>query len=73
MPFFWRRALRIFLNDDMHVVSHGTLAAALESLGYGGRKIATAVNGRFVAATARPRTELADGDKIEVVAPMQGG
>ena len=65
--------MRIFLNDDMHEVSPGTLAAALESLGYGGCKIATAVNGRFVAATARPRTELADGDKIEVVAPMQGG
>ena len=65
--------MRIFLNDDMHEVSAGTLAAALETLGFGGRKIATAVNGRFVAAAARPRTELADGDKIEVVAPMQGG
>jgi sulfur carrier protein len=31
------------------------------------------VNGRFVAAAARQRVELADGDKIEVVAPMQGG
>ena len=39
----------------------------------GGRKIATAVNGRFVAAAARPATPLTDGDKIEVVAPMQGG
>ena len=65
--------MRIFLNDDVRDVEAATLAAALESLGYGGRKIATAVNGRFVAATARPRTELADGDKIEVVAPMQGG
>ena len=36
-------------------------------------KIATAVNGRFVAAAARPATKLADGDRIEVVAPMQGG
>jgi len=31
------------------------------------------VNGRFVAAPARPKLELSDGDKIEVVAPMQGG
>jgi sulfur carrier protein len=31
------------------------------------------VNGRFVAAAARPATKLADGDRIEVVAPMQGG
>ena len=43
------------------------------SLGFGGRKIATAVNGRFVAAAARPATKLTDGDRIEVVAPMQGG
>lgn len=65
--------MKIFLNDDAHEVEAVTLAAALESLGFGGRKIATAVNGRFVAAAARPRTPLADGDRIEVVAPMQGG
>jgi sulfur carrier protein len=65
--------MRIFLNDDAHDVDAATLAAALESLGLAGRKIATAVNGRFVAATARPSTRLADGDRIEVVAPMQGG
>jgi sulfur carrier protein len=65
--------MQIFLNDDAHDVEPGTLQAALEALGYGGRKIATAVNGRFVAAAARPRTPLADGDRVEVVAPMQGG
>lgn len=65
--------MRIFLNDEVREVDAGTLAAALETMGFGGRKIATAVNGRFVAATARPGTKLADGDRIEVVAPMQGG
>lgn len=65
--------MQIFLNDDAHDIEPDTLAAALEALGYGGRKIATAVNGRFVAAAARPRTTLAEGDRIEVVAPMQGG
>ena len=65
--------MRIFLNDDVHDVDAATLAAALESLGFGGRKIATAVNGRFVAAAARPSTSISDGDRIEVVAPMQGG
>jgi len=65
--------VRIFLNDTMHDVDAATLAAVLDSLGFGGRKIATAVNGRFVAAAARPATRLADGDRIEVVAPMQGG
>ena len=65
--------MRIFLNDDVHDVEPGTLAAALELLGFGGRKIATALNGRFVAASVRPATALAEGDRIEVVAPMQGG
>lgn len=65
--------MRIYLNDDVHDVDAATLAAVLDSLGFGGRKIATAVNGRFVAAAARPATRLADGDRIEVVAPMQGG
>jgi len=65
--------MRIFLNDDAHDVDAATLATALEALGFAGRKIATAVNGRFVPAGARPATPLADGDRIEVVAPMQGG
>ena len=54
----WRRPMRIFLNDDVRMTSRPrTLAAALEALGYGGRKIATAVNGRFVAAPARPHDQ----------------
>ena len=65
--------MRIFLNDDVHDVEPATLAAALERLGFGNRKIATAVNGRFVPAPARQATKLADGDRVEVVAPMQGG
>jgi sulfur carrier protein len=65
--------MRIFVNGDQHDVEPRTLALALEELGYRGRKIATAVNGRFVAAALRPDMPLVEGDKIEVVAPMQGG
>ena len=65
--------MRIYVNGDKHEIQPGTLAVALDALGYGGRKIATAVNGRFVAAASRPATKLAEGDKVEIVAPMQGG
>ena len=65
--------MRIFVNGDQHDVEPRTLALALEELGYSGKKIATALNGRFVPAAARPATDLADGDRLEVVAPMQGG
>ena len=49
------------------------LARALEDLGYGGSVVTTALNGDFVAAQARERTALAEGDRLEVLAPMQGG
>jgi sulfur carrier protein len=65
--------MRIFVNGDRHDVEPRTLALALADLGYGGKKIATALNGRFVAAAARSTTDLADGDRVEIVAPMQGG
>jgi sulfur carrier protein len=65
--------MRIIVNGDQREIEAGTLALALNALGYGGKKIATAVNGRFVAAAARSAMALSDGDKIEVVVPMQGG
>jgi sulfur carrier protein len=65
--------MRIFVNGDQREIDSGTLATALTALGYGGKKVATAVNGRFVPAPARAATALSDGDKLEVVAPMQGG
>ncbi len=65
--------MRVFVNGDQRDIESATLALALNALGYGGKKIAAAVNGQFVPAPARQTVKLADGDKIEVVAPMQGG
>ena len=65
--------MRVFVNGDQRDIESGTLALALNVLGYGGKKIATAVNGQFVPAPARQTVKLTEGDKIEVVAPMQGG
>ena len=49
------------------------LAALIERLGLADAAVATALNGRFVAVHARAATQLAEGDRIEVLAPMQGG
>ena len=65
--------MRIYVNGDQREIDSATVAAALTALGYGGKKVATAVNGRFVPAPVRAATALNDGDKLEVVAPMQGG
>jgi sulfur carrier protein len=65
--------MRIFLNGDARDIEAGTLDVALNVLGFRDAVVATALNGRFVAKGARPATALAEGDTIEVVAPLQGG
>lgn len=65
--------MRILLNSTEHRLAARQLAEALEALGYKNAVVATAVNGRFVPAALRASTPLADGDHVEVLAPMQGG
>lgn len=65
--------MRILINGASRDIRAGDLSGALEELGYAGAVVATAVNGEFVPAADRPAARLADGDRIEVLAPMQGG
>jgi sulfur carrier protein len=65
--------MKIILNGDAREVRAVSLSAALDELGFGGAVVATAVNGDFVAASVRAATPLAEGDALEVLAPMQGG
>lgn len=65
--------MQIDLNGTPFTVLARSLADVLEELDYGGQAVATAVNGIFVPAAARAGTLLQDGDRIEVLAPMQGG
>lgn len=65
--------MKIIVNGDVRDVAAETLDNIMEELGYRGSVVATAVNGWFIAASARAAMVLCDGDRIEVVAPMQGG
>ena len=65
--------MKILVNGAWRETQREELAGALEELGYGGSVVSTAVNGEFVAAAQRARTALAEGDRLEVLAPMQGG
>jgi len=65
--------MRIIVNGAWRETEDAELSAVLEELGYGEAVVATAVNGEFVALGVRPRTRLAEGDRVEVLAPMQGG
>ena len=65
--------MQILLNGDPFVTEARDLASICAALGFTDARIATAVNGNFVAAAARAATALAEADEIEIVAPRQGG
>lgn len=65
--------MKIDVNGTIHEVEADNLAAALDLLGWTGMRVATAHNGRFVPVSARPQTVLSEGDRLEVLAAMQGG
>ena len=65
--------MRILVNGKERDVAAATLEAALLELGYGGAKVATAVDGTFVPANRRGGVALGENSAVEVLAPMQGG
>ena len=65
--------LQLVVNGESTEAGATTLAGLLDELGFAGLRVATAVNGDFVAERARVATGLAAGDRIEIVAPRQGG
>ncbi len=65
--------MQIIVNGTSHDLTATTLADALAELGYGTARVATALNEAFVPATLRDSTQLSQGDRLEIVAPMQGG
>ena len=65
--------MRLVVNGVEQDIEAATIAAALEALDYDNATVATALNGEFVPKRARDATLLKDGDRIEIVAPKQGG
>jgi sulfur carrier protein len=65
--------LQILLNGEPHATDAKTLSQLCARLGFSEARIATAVNGSFVAAASRDATRLAEADEIEILAPRQGG
>ena len=65
--------MNIVHNGEKVDVTSANLSEILIELGYGDAKVATALNEEFIPAPSRAQTELKDGDRLEVLAPMQGG
>ncbi|WP_333829268.1 sulfur carrier protein ThiS [Pararhodobacter sp.] len=65
--------MKIEVNGEGHTVTGTTVAEVLAELGWGSARVATALNGEFLPKAAREGTKLAAGDRLEVLAAMQGG
>lgn len=64
--------MNITLNGEPCRTRAATLAELVAEHGFDG-SIATARNGDFVPRAQRADTPISEGDRIEVVSPMQGG
>ncbi len=65
--------VRVIVNGEATGTDARTLAELIAELGFAETQVATAVNGDFVPRAARAATLLAPDDRIEIVAPRQGG
>ncbi|MGH1460279.1 MAG: sulfur carrier protein ThiS [Paracoccaceae bacterium] len=65
--------MKIIVNGEALETRTSTLAALLDELGKGEVKVATSVNEAFVSKHQRADRSLQDGDRVEIVAPRQGG
>ncbi|UYV37265.1 sulfur carrier protein ThiS [Rhodobacteraceae bacterium D3-12] len=65
--------MKIIVNGEAFETPASTLAALLEELGKGDAKVATSVNEAFVPKAQRADYRLQDSDRVEIVAPRQGG
>ncbi|KZL15799.1 sulfur carrier protein ThiS [Pseudovibrio sp. Ad26] len=65
--------MKIIVNAELREVTNENLADALTELEFTSPAIATALNGSFVPREDYSETSLSEADRLEVLAPMQGG
>jgi sulfur carrier protein len=64
----------IEVNGEKKELNHQSiLAEVIQHWGYAGAPIAVAHNDEFVPRSRYATIQLQDGDRLEIVSPMQGG
>ncbi len=59
--------------DGLEASDELSLAGVLDALGYGGKEVAVAVNETFVPRDGWQMRRIEAGDRLDIVAPIQGG
>ncbi|WP_019171831.1 sulfur carrier protein ThiS [Pseudaminobacter salicylatoxidans] len=65
--------MKIVLNGKSHETASTDLVSLLAEIDFADAIVATALNGEFVSVDQRDGVSLQPGDRVEIVAPMQGG
>ncbi|NBR11263.1 MAG: sulfur carrier protein ThiS [Alphaproteobacteria bacterium] len=65
--------MMIIVNGESIETKAQTIAELLDELGYEDMPVATAKNMSVVRKRERAETRLSEGDRIEILVPMQGG
>ncbi len=66
--------MHIQLNDQLtEIAADDTLAAVIDRLGLGERRIAVEINGEIVPYSQYPSYRLAQNDQVEIVHAIGGG
>jgi len=65
--------MHVLLNGEPVETAAGDLAAFVAEREFDPAVVATALNEDFVPRLRRAQATLADGDKVEVFSPRQGG
>jgi len=65
--------MTIVLNGEVFETKSANLLALLAEIELDEAVVATALNGEFIARDEREETLIGESDRIEVLAPMQGG
>lgn len=63
----------IEVNGETKQTAAATVADLLAEMDLEDARVATARNGEFLPAGSRATQTIAEGDRIEILAPMQGG
>ena len=65
--------MRVVVNGNEMEIASTTIADLLIEMGYEDMPVATALNMAVVRKKDRAQTKVNDGDRIEILVPMQGG
>jgi thiamine biosynthesis protein ThiS len=65
--------MKITLNGERYETAAATVAELVQELGYGNQAVAIERNEQIVPKQAHGQTELAEGDRIELVTLVGGG